>query len=86
MKDASCEMKSRMTAVQMWIFGKVLHLCESWDKMGIEEVKFLHVQIMKFLKMLLGCDFSLDGGGYKSDVEVLESTLGEGATGIEFLG
>ena len=40
------------------------------------ESKFLHTEVVKFLKKVLGCDFSADGSGYKSDEVVLQETIG----------
>ena len=53
-----------------------MHLCESWGALNVDETHFLHVQVLRFLKLLLGCDFWVVGGGYKSDVSVIGETIG----------
>ena len=76
LKDKEVELKPRINATKTWIFGKILHLCETWPILVQSEIKYLHTNFVKIFKVVLSCDFSSDEKMYLSDFAVLEKTFG----------
>ena len=54
LRDDSASITGRLTAAQIWIFGKIFHLCVTWESLNVGEMKYVHSQFLRTMKILVG--------------------------------